>query len=149
VNVIASLQSMEALKILSGNLESVSRKLTVIDLWSNRLRQIDLADLRDRGTCATCADRKFPWLSGDKGGQTAALCGRNAVQIRSEQLQQLDLADLERRLSSVGRVSRNPFLLRLDVAGYVITQFPDGRAIVAGTDDIAEARTVYARYVGS
>ena len=26
---------------------------------------------------------------------------------------------------------------------------PDGRAIIAGTDDIATAKTLYARYVGS
>jgi adenylyltransferase/sulfurtransferase len=149
VNVIASLQSIEALKILSGNLESVSRKLTVIDLWDNRLRQIDLGDLCERADCPTCGQGKFPWLIGERGGQTAVLCGRNAVQLRSETPQQLNLAELERRLSSVGRVTRNPFLLRLEVAGHVITQFPDGRAIVAGTDDVAQARTIYARYVGS
>ncbi|MEX2172022.1 MAG: ThiF family adenylyltransferase [Pirellulales bacterium] len=149
VNVIASLQSMEALKILSGNQKDVSRTLTVIDLWQNRLRQIDLANLRDRGDCPTCGRREFPWLTGEKGSQSAILCGRNAVQLRSESSQELDLADLERRLSSVGRVTRNPFLLRLEVAEHVITQFPDGRAIVAGTDDIAKARTIYARYIGS
>ena len=27
--------------------------------------------------------------------------------------------------------------------------FPDGRAIIGGTDDIAVARTVYARYIGT
>ena len=31
----------------------------------------------------------------------------------------------------------------------MLTIFPDGRAIIGGTDDIAEARTVYARYVGN
>jgi adenylyltransferase/sulfurtransferase len=149
VNVVASLQSMEALKILSGNLKDVSRTLTVIDLWQNRLRQIDLGKLHESGTCVTCGKREFPWLAGEKGGQSAVLCGRNAVQLRSESPQRLDLVDLERRLSSVGRVTRNPFLLRLEVAGHVITQFPDGRAIVAGTDDTAQARTIYARYVGS
>jgi len=46
-------------------------------------------------------------------------------------------------------VSANPFLLRLEVDGYLITLFPDGRAIIGGTDEIAVAKTVYAKYVGS
>ena len=42
----------------------------------------------------------------------------------------------------------NPYLLRLEVEKYRITIFADGRAIVSGTDDVAEARAAYARYVG-
>ena len=55
---------------------------------------------------------------------------------------------LARRLEGVGRVTVNPFLVRLAVEGYEITIFPDGRAIVHGTNDPAVARTVYAKYVG-
>jgi adenylyltransferase/sulfurtransferase len=35
------------------------------------------------------------------------------------------------------------------VDGYVLTVFPDGRTIVAGTNDITTARTVHARYIGA
>jgi adenylyltransferase/sulfurtransferase len=59
------------------------------------------------------------------------------------------LDDLVRRLAGLGRITRNPFLLRLAVEGYEITLFPDGRAIIHGTHDPAVARTIYARYVGS
>jgi adenylyltransferase/sulfurtransferase len=38
--------------------------------------------------------------------------------------------------------------VRLDVAGYRLTFFADGRAIVAGTSDPAEARSIYSRYIG-
>jgi hypothetical protein len=48
-----------------------------------------------------------------------------------------------------GRLSRNPFLLRLHVDPHTLTIFPDGRAIIGGTDDVATARTLYARYVGN
>ena len=41
-----------------------------------------------------------------------------------------------------------PFLLRLKVDAYELTVFPDGRAIIGGTSDVALARTVYAKYVG-
>jgi adenylyltransferase/sulfurtransferase len=52
-------------------------------------------------------------------------------------------------VGGVGALHRNRYLLRLAVDGYQMTVFPDGRAIIAGTDDIAEARTLYARYIGS
>jgi molybdopterin-synthase adenylyltransferase len=44
---------------------------------------------------------------------------------------------------------QNPFLLQLVVDGYELTVFADGRAIVGGTSDPAQARTIYARYVGA
>jgi adenylyltransferase/sulfurtransferase len=59
------------------------------------------------------------------------------------------LDELARRLEGLGRVTRNLFLLRLKVDEYEITLFPDGRAIIQGTDDVAVARTAYAKYVGS
>jgi adenylyltransferase/sulfurtransferase len=39
--------------------------------------------------------------------------------------------------------------LRAEIEPYRITVFPDGRAIIGGTDDISEAKTVYARYIGN
>ena len=62
---------------------------------------------------------------------------------------QLSLEALAEKLAGVGRVTRNPFLLRLAVGDYLLTVFPDGRAIIGGTDDIPTARTIYAKYIGS
>lgn len=148
VGVIASIQAMEALKLLSGNRQAISRSLTVVDLWQNCVRQVDVSTLRDQSDCPTCKHREFPWLSGQHGSRAAVLCGRNAVQL-SHVAAAVALDELARRLEGVGRITRNPFLLRLAVEAYEITLFPDGRAIVQGTDDPAIARTVYARYVGS
>ena len=39
--------------------------------------------------------------------------------------------------------------LRLALDDYLLTIFPDGRAIIGGTDDIATARTLYAKYIGN
>ena len=52
-------------------------------------------------------------------------------------------------IRAVGSVDRNRFLQRASIDHYALTVFPDGRAIVAGTDDPAIAKSVYARYVGS
>jgi molybdopterin-synthase adenylyltransferase len=148
VGVIASIQAQEAIKILSGNRAAISRQLTVIDLWQNRIFQLDVGDLRERNDCPCCKQKQFPWLAGQQGSRAAVLCGRNAVQLTQPD-RATPLEALAERLAGVGRVTRNPFLLRLKVDAYELTLFPDGRAIVQGTDDPTVARTVYAKYVGS
>jgi molybdopterin-synthase adenylyltransferase len=147
IGVIASIQACEAIKIASGNRAAISRSLTVIDLWENRIRQLGLDRLRETG-CPTCREADYPWLSGRSGSQTAILCGRNAVQI-SPAGGAISLESLADKLAGVGRVTRNPYLLRLAVGDYLLTIFPDGRAIIGGTDDVSVARTVYAKYVGA
>lgn len=67
VSLVASLQAIEALKILSGHPEAVSRCLTVVELWDGRIRQIDVSRLRDQVDCPTCDRGEFPWLSGQEG----------------------------------------------------------------------------------
>jgi adenylyltransferase/sulfurtransferase len=148
VGVIASIEAIEAIKILSGNRQAISRSLTVIELWDNHLRQVDVSSLRDQVDCPACKHGEFPWLSGQEGSHTAVLCGRNAVQLTHPGTA-VSLDDLARQLDGVGRVTLNPFLVRRRVDEYELTIFADGRAIISGTDDIAGAKTVYAKYVGS
>jgi adenylyltransferase/sulfurtransferase len=148
VGVIASIEAIEAIKILSGNRQAISRCLTVVELWDNRVRQVDVASLREQVDCPACKRGELPWLTGKAGIESAVLCGRNAVQLTHMGVD-VSLEELARQLESVGRVSHNPFLLRLEVEDYELTVFPDGRAIIGGTDDVAEARTVYAKYIGS
>jgi molybdopterin-synthase adenylyltransferase len=148
VGLIASIQALEAIKILSGNRQAVSRSLTVVELWENRLRQIDLSSLRASVDCPACKQGIFPWLSGERGGHSAVLCGRNAVQLSPGSAIALDLEALATKLAGVGEVRRNRYLLRLAVGDFLLTLFPDGRAIIGGTADIAQARTLYAKYVG-
>jgi adenylyltransferase/sulfurtransferase len=148
VSVIAALQSAEALKILSGNREAVNLRLTIVDLWGNQIRSIGVNRLRGEPGCRTCGERDFPWLEGRRGAAAASLCGRNAVQLAPASNGQISLADLSAKLQHLGPISQNDFLLRFAVDKYRITVFADGRAIVGGTSDPAEARVVHARYVG-
>jgi adenylyltransferase/sulfurtransferase len=149
VNVIASIEACEVIKILSGRREAVSRRLAIIDLWDNQSRYLDLSRLRESADCRVCKHREYKWLSGEQGDATAVLCGRNAVQLSPPPGTALSLENLAHRLVGVGQIQRNAFLLRLAVDGYTLTVFPDGRTIVAGTNDIATARTVHARYIGA
>ena len=147
VGLVASLQAAEALKILSGRRERVSRRMAVMDVWEGRQDVIDLPP-RDPD-CPCCARREFPWLEGRLGSDTTVLCGRNAVQIRRRDGGAIDLDEVARRLRPLGGVEQNRFLVRADIDACRLTVFADGRAIVTGTADPAVAKSIYSRYVGT
>ena len=149
IGVVASMQANEALKILSGHREAISRTWNVFDLWDNTARQIKLESFESQKDCPACSGREFPWLSGQRGSQTAILCGRNSVQLSFPGRAAISLDDLATKLSAVGTVTRNRYLVRAAIEPYQLTVFPDGRAVIGGTEDVAEARSVYAKYVGN
>jgi molybdopterin-synthase adenylyltransferase len=141
---IAALQAADALKILAGGAESVSARLTTVDVWSGEIRQLE-PPARDPA-CPCCIHRKFEFLEGGRRAPIS-LCGRNAVQIH-ERSRPVDLGDLASRLARIAPVRSNEFALRVNLDPYEMTVFPDGRAIVKGTTDIGVARSLYARYIG-
>jgi molybdopterin/thiamine biosynthesis adenylyltransferase len=151
INVVASLQSVAALKILIGRGEEVERVLSVVDVWDGTFRQLGMGDLRERAGCPACVDGERPWLRGERGTETTVLCGRNAVQVAPPPGLSLSLEELAGRLEGTGEVTSNPYLLRLVLAEpqMDLTVFADGRAIIKGTQDLGVARSLYARYVGN
>src|SRR5262249_7878823 len=138
----------EAIKLLSGRRDSASKGITIVDVWESRFDRLQAARRTDP-PCATCIERRFPHLEGRHLSQTTTLCGRNSVQVSPPPGSRVDLEALAARLSAVGTVERNRFLLRAQVEGVELTVFGDGRAIVAGTREGDRARAVYARYVGA
>ena len=148
IGVIASIEAGEALKILSGHREAISRTWNIFDLWDNTVRQIKLDGARSTD-CPCCGHGEFPWLSGQRGSHSAILCGRNAVQLSFPGRESVSLDDLASRLAAVGQVSRNKYLVRATIGEHQLTVFPDGRAVIGGTEDIAEARSIYSKYVGA
>jgi molybdopterin-synthase adenylyltransferase len=148
VNIVASYQATEAFKLLTGRLDAVNRDLVYIDVWENVNRRIKIANLLGKVDCPCCQRRRFEWLDGEHGAQTTSLCGRNAVQVSHRVAAKLDFETMARDLRELGNVSFNKFLLKFDVGDYQFTVFPDGRAIIKGTDDPDKAKTLYAKYVG-
>jgi adenylyltransferase/sulfurtransferase len=145
VNVMASIACAEAIKFLAG----AGRRnagLIHVDLWENSFESFAIARRED---CVACGHGRFEYLEGTRAGTlTTFLCGRNAVQVNPGRGHTVDLPLLAERLRDLGKVSLNEYLLRLSMDNYELTIFPDARAIVKGTDDVAIARSVYARYVG-
>src|SRR5438094_37833 len=148
VNIVASFQAAEAFKILTGQLQQINRDLIYVDVWDNIQRRIKIAPLLGKVDCPCCQRRRFEWLDGEQGSQTTSLCGRNAVQVSHRTATRLNFEELARHLETLGAVSFNRFLLKFGVDGYEFTVFPDGRAIIKGTNDVDKARTLYAKYIG-
>jgi adenylyltransferase/sulfurtransferase len=145
VNLIGSIQATEAIKFLVGAKDKLRRTLLSFDVWSND--QAEIAAARPRPGCQTCEKREFVHLAGERRPQIT-LCGRNSVQIH-ERNRPVDFAEMSVRLGSHGSVKHNAFVLKFWREPYEMTLFPDGRAIIKGTNDTSVARTLYARFVGS
>jgi adenylyltransferase/sulfurtransferase len=148
VNIIASYQATEALKVLTGRIDQINRELLYFDIWDNVQRRIKIAPLLGKVDCPCCQQRRFEWLEGAYGSQTTSLCGRNAVQVSQRAAARLNFEDMARHLEQLGEVSYNRFLLKFNAEGCEFTVFPDGRAIIKGTSDEDRARTLYAKYIG-
>jgi molybdopterin/thiamine biosynthesis adenylyltransferase len=140
---IASLQVAAAMKLLCG--AEPPRKITTVDVWTDEIRQIALPG--PGADCPACGRREFPYLNGEHRAPVS-LCGQNAVQIH-ERARPLELRDLAARLAPLGTVRSNEFALRFEAPPYLLTIFPDGRAIIKGTTDVGVARSLYARYIGA
>jgi adenylyltransferase/sulfurtransferase len=147
INVVAATQVAEALKLLTGQTESLHRSLMQFDVWRNEWRRIALKERAPE--CSTCVLHRFGSLDADDSEFAAILCGRHAVQISPAQPVQIDLAALRQRLQPAGEVNSNEYLLRFRTGDYELTVFQDARSIIRGTDDIATARSLYAKYIGN
>jgi adenylyltransferase/sulfurtransferase len=145
VNLAASIEVTEAIKLLTGNLSALRRSLLSHDLWLNERSEVSTAN--PRADCTVCGTRDFTHLRGE-GRPHITLCGRNSVQIH-EHHRPVNLAEIEQRLLPHGKVRSNSLLLRFEHGPFVLTLFTDGRAVVQGTTDPAQARSLYARFIGS
>lgn len=145
INVIGSLVSAEAIKLLSGS-GTRNEGMIHIDVWDNTFETFNLGRLPG---CPACGEEEFEFLEGGQTGvMTTSLCGRNAVQVRTGRGQSINLPELTERLSQVGQATLNEYLLNFVVDDYQLTIFPDARAIIKGTDDETVAKNLYAKYVG-
>lgn len=141
--LIASVQSAEALKILTGS--DPRQSLLRIDVWAGEFLELSLSR---RPECPACGRGEYDYLTGSRTSYTTVLCGRNAVQIVPPQEQEVSLKEVQERLARVGTTSFNGFLLTFQAEDRELTLFPTGRAVIRGTTDEAEARTFYAKYIG-
>ena len=147
VHVVAGVQAAEGLKLLSGRTSDLLPGVVSVDLWRGRFEVMDLGGRAP--WCPACTEGRYDYLEAGTGTGSAVLCGRDAVQVRPPRGTRVDLPALAGRLSASGDVAANEHLVRFRAPGAEMVVFGDGRAIVKGVKDAAQARSLYARYVGS
>lgn len=146
ISTISAVQTVEAIKILTGSFDKLHRSLMQFDVWENDWRKIKLG--KPNNDCETCGNGNFEFLAAENMEFSAVLCGRNAVQIAPPKQTLIDLENLAMKLKNLGEVKQNEYLLRFISGAYELTIFRDARAIIRGTDDVSTARSLYAKFVG-
>lgn len=147
INIVAAVQVSEALKIMTGHIEELHGALMQFDVWRNEWRKINPG--APSAECVTCAQGRFETLTSDGQEFAAVLCGRNAIQISPTQPTEINFSTLAERLRRSGEVKFNDYLLRFRTSDFELTVFHDARSIIRGTDQIATARSIYAKYIGN
>ena len=141
---MAGIQAAEALKLLAGREADLLAGLVTVDLWQGTFEVMDLAG---RGALVPGLHRgRYEAL---RRRPPDAPCCAAATRCRSgPRRAALDLPALAARLRGVGGVTANEYLVRFTADDAELVVFGDGRAIVKGRADVAQARTLYAKYVG-
>ena len=150
VAVIASFEAIEAIKILSGHIDALNVDLIMVDVWDWTFRQLKVAGLAGQGRLPVLRAAKIR-VAGRRDGlahDDALRPERRASRGPPRRAPQFPRTGPPTR-TAWARSGHNAFMLRFATDGYEFTVFPDGRAIIKGTNDVAKARTLYAQYVGS
>ncbi|WP_261800141.1 ThiF family adenylyltransferase [Paenibacillus sp. PAMC21692] len=176
VEFVAALQTAEAVKWLTGNKESVRGTWLNADVWNFAVQEYKLpSGVASCGKCGCQArsnsaelhsveiglrqplqdsdDVNFPdnrdRESRLHGRRSTALCGRDTVQVT------MGFAlELEREIKYLERlgcgVTINPYLVKAELPSPCtekLVLFPDGRVLVQGTSDMAEAERICDEYL--
>lgn len=150
VQTVVAHQTTEALKLLTGNKQALRGTLLSFDLWRNEQASIKVGGAT-KHDCLSCGpNRTYPFLSAANLQKTEVLCGRDTVQIRPSTRREVNLAQVAVSLRELneGPVESNPFLVSLTLRDKRMVIFKDGRAMIHGTKDTAEAKRIYHRYFG-
>jgi adenylyltransferase/sulfurtransferase len=147
INIVAAVQVSEALKLLTGQVDDLHGSLMQFDVWRNEWRKINPG--APRADCPACGLGRYETLSPESREGAAVLCGRDAIQISPSQPTRVNFASLAERLRRAGEVKFNEYLLRFRTGNFELTVFKDARSIIRGTNEIATARSLYAKYIGN
>ena len=147
ISIVSAVQVAETIKLIAERFDDLHGSLMQFDVWRNEWRKIKLSTPHPE--CPTCGLGQFETLSPTAGETAAVLCGRDAIQISPSQPTIVNFSSLAERLRPAGDVKFNEYLLRFKTGPFELTVFQDARSIVRGTNEIATARSLYAKYIGN
>lgn len=142
---VAALQSTEAIRLLTED-QSGEFRLHALDIWRGTVTSFEA---KRNDECICCGKGRFEFLNSERGSSSTVFCGRNAVQVTPERRTMPDFERIAERLSPFGLVTVSGLLLEFTCDHHRLVLFPDGRVLVMGTKDTAEARGLVAKYIGS
>jgi molybdopterin/thiamine biosynthesis adenylyltransferase len=150
VQLVVAYQATEALKILSGNVQDISRKWLLFDSWKQEYQAFKLHVSLKKATCTSCGDHPtYPFIR--RSGQTKleVMCGRDAVWVRPAVPMDVQFPQMlaYHQMADV-RIQHNAHVAQIVHREFQLTVFKDGRALVHGTSNLTEARMLYQRFVG-
>jgi len=64
VNVVASLQVIEVMKLLAGKRGEINRHLVSLDVWTGTFWNIKVQSTHEEGSCPCCGEGRFEFLAG-------------------------------------------------------------------------------------
>lgn len=144
VNIIASIQCTEAIKLLIGKENEIIQGLRYIDIWNN---DFETMEMNKRENCLACGNENFEFLNSDSQ-DAIFLCGKDSVQVNPIN-KSISADNIIKRLKSQEiELKRNKFFLKFEVENIQFTLFYDGRAILKNVSDTAKAKTLYSKYIG-
>lgn len=146
VQMVVAHQTTEAMKILVEDKEALRTSLLTFDLWNNHYHTMKVGRAK-KSTCPSCGENpSFPSLNYQFSTKSEVLCGRNTVQIRTSQENNLHF--LKERFKKIGPVKENDFLISIEYKLYRLVFFQDGRTLIHGTNSIEKAKSIYYQLVG-
>jgi molybdopterin/thiamine biosynthesis adenylyltransferase len=148
-DIIGSFQAIEAIKLLVG--AKSNPNLEQLDVWYHSSLQMDVSNGRNE-ECPTCAHHRFEFLDRSSNQQViySTLCGRDTVQINPRNKMELNMEETANRLKKNGKVIGNPYTIQFFPNEEIkMAIFKDGRVLVHGTNDPVNAKSYYAKYIGS
>lgn len=149
VQMVIAHQSAEALKILVEDYNALRNSFVSFDLWRNQYSSIKMSKVKDDGCLSCGSQRTYPYLDKENLMKTSVLCGRDTVQIRPPKKVQINLNELASHLKSLEyEVKGNPYLVSVETGENRLVIFQDGRALIHGTKDLTQARSIYQRMLG-
>lgn len=149
VQMVIAHQGSEALKILVEDWGALRTSFVSFDLWRNQYTSMKMSKAKDSG-CLSCGENPtYPYLDAENRTKTTVLCGRDTVQVRPPKQQQLNLQETAEKMKDLGyQVKANPYLVSVEIDENRMVIFQDGRALIHGTKDLAQARSIYQRFLG-
>ncbi len=156
IAAIAAHAMATAIRRVAAIAQPADADMVTIDLQAGRTTRVRLGSEARLSDCPACVGRELEYLDGSRSTQTTTLCGRNAVQVLPSGSGTLDLEGLAGRLQSHGvfRIESGRLCgelaheATLDGSRFELTVFADGRAIVRGSSETADAIRIYTKYVG-